>query len=41
MFSIDISIKACQGRLNRSSTVHAVSYFACDVNDAACTVHAV
>jgi hypothetical protein len=41
MFLIDISFKGCQGRSNCSSTVHAVSYFACGVNETACTVHAV
>jgi hypothetical protein len=41
MFLIDIPFKGCQGRLNRSSIVHAVSYFACSVNDTACTVHEV
>jgi hypothetical protein len=41
MFLIDIPFKGCQGRSNRSSIVHAVSYFACGVNDTACTVHAV
>jgi uncharacterized sodium:solute symporter family permease YidK len=29
MFLIDIPFKSCQGRSNRSSIVHAVSYFAC------------
>jgi hypothetical protein len=29
MFFIDIPFKGCQGRSNRSSIVHAVSYFAC------------
>jgi hypothetical protein len=33
MFLIDISFKGCQRRSNRSSIVHAVSYFACGVND--------
>jgi hypothetical protein len=28
MFLIDIPFKGCQGRSNRSSIVHAVSYFA-------------
>jgi hypothetical protein len=41
MFLIEIPFKGCQGRSNRSSIVHAVSYFACGVNDTACTVHAV
>jgi hypothetical protein len=41
MFLIDIPLKGCQGRWNRSSIVHAVSYFACGVNDTACTVHTV
>jgi hypothetical protein len=41
MFLIDIPFKGCQGRSNRSSIVHAVSYFECGVNDTACTVHAV
>jgi hypothetical protein len=35
MFLIDIPFKGCQGRSNRSSIVHAVSYFACGVNDTA------
>jgi hypothetical protein len=38
---IDIPFKGCHGRSNRSLIVHAVSYFACGVNDTACTVHAV
>jgi hypothetical protein len=37
MFVIDIPFKGCQGRSNRSSIVHAVSYFACGVNDTECT----
>jgi hypothetical protein len=41
MFLIDIPCKGCQGRSNRLSIVHAVSYFACGVNDKACTMHAV
>jgi hypothetical protein len=41
MFLIDIPFKGCQGRPNRSSIMHAVSYFACGVNDTACTVHVV
>jgi hypothetical protein len=41
MFLIDIPFKGCQGRSNHSSIVHAVSYFACCVNDTTCTVHAV
>jgi hypothetical protein len=41
MFLIDFPFKGCQGRLNRSSIVHAVSYFARGVIDTACTVHAV
>jgi hypothetical protein len=41
MFLIDIPFKGCQIRSNRSSIVHAVSHFACGVNDTACTVHAV
>jgi hypothetical protein len=41
MFLIDIPFKGCQGRSNRSSIVHAVSYFACGANDIACTVYAV
>jgi hypothetical protein len=41
MFLIDIPFKGCQGRSNRSSIVHAVSYFAYGVNDTACIVHAV
>jgi hypothetical protein len=36
MFLIDIPFKGCQGRSNRSSIVHAVSYFACSVIDTAC-----
>jgi hypothetical protein len=36
MFLIDIPFKGCQGRSNHSSIVHAVSYFACGVNDTAC-----
>jgi hypothetical protein len=36
MFLIDIPFKGCQGRSNRSSIVHAVSYFVCVVNDIAC-----
>jgi hypothetical protein len=36
MFLTDIPIKGCQGRSNRSSIVHAVSYFAYGVNDTAC-----
>jgi hypothetical protein len=36
MFLINIPFKGCQGRSNRSSIVHAVSYFACGVNDTAC-----
>jgi hypothetical protein len=36
MFLIDIPFKGCQGRSNRSSIVHAVSYIACGVNDTAC-----
>jgi hypothetical protein len=35
MFLLDIPFNGCQGRTNRSSIVHAVSYFACDVNDTA------
>jgi hypothetical protein len=38
---IDIPFKGCQGRSNRSSIVHVVSYFACGVNETACTVHEV
>jgi hypothetical protein len=30
MFLIDFPFKGCQGRSNRSSIVHAVSYFAFD-----------
>jgi hypothetical protein len=41
MFLIDIPFKGCQGRSNRSSIVHAVSYFACGVIDTTFTVHAV
>jgi hypothetical protein len=41
MFLIDIPFKSCQGRSTHSSIVHVVSYFACGVNDTACTVHAV
>jgi hypothetical protein len=41
MFLIDIPFKGCQGRSNHSLIVHAVSYFACDVNYTACAVHAV
>jgi hypothetical protein len=41
MFLIDIPFKGCQGRSNRSLIMHAVSYFACDVNDTACTMHGV
>jgi hypothetical protein len=41
MFLIDIIFKGCQGRSNRSSIVHVVSYFACGVIDTACIVHAV
>jgi hypothetical protein len=40
-FQIDIRIKGCQGRTNRSSIVHAVSYFACGVNKTPCTLHVV
>jgi hypothetical protein len=29
MFLIDIPFRSCQGRSNRSSIVHTVSYFAC------------
>jgi hypothetical protein len=29
MFFIDIPFKGCQSRSNRSSIMHAVSYFAC------------
>jgi hypothetical protein len=36
MFVIDITYNGCQGRSNRSSIVHAVSYFACGANDTAC-----
>jgi hypothetical protein len=36
MYLIDIPFNGCQGRSNRSSIVHAVSYFACSVNDTAC-----
>jgi hypothetical protein len=36
MFLLDIPFKGFQGRSNRSSIVHAVSYFACGVNDNAC-----
>jgi hypothetical protein len=36
MFLIDIPFKGCQGRTNRSSIVHAVSYFARGVIDTAC-----
>jgi hypothetical protein len=36
MFLIDIPFKGCQGRSNSSSIVHAVSYFACGVNETAC-----
>jgi hypothetical protein len=32
MFLIDIPFKGCEGRSNRSSIVHAVSYFACIFN---------
>jgi hypothetical protein len=35
MFFIDIPFKGCQGRSNRSSIVHALSYFECGVNDSA------
>jgi hypothetical protein len=38
---IDIPFKGCQGRSNRLSIVHAVSYFACGVNDTTFTMHAV
>jgi hypothetical protein len=41
MFLIDIPFRGCQDRSNRSSIVHAVSYFACGFNDTACTVHAI
>jgi hypothetical protein len=41
MFLIDIPFKGCQGRSNRSSIVHAVTFFACGVNDTAFTMHAV
>jgi hypothetical protein len=41
MFLIDLNFRGCQGRSNRSSIVHAVAYFACSVNDTACTVHSV
>jgi hypothetical protein len=41
LFLTDILFKGCQGRSNRSSIVHVVSYFACGVNDTACTVHGV
>jgi hypothetical protein len=41
MFLIDIPLRGGQDRSNRSSIVHAVSYFACGVNYTACTVHAV
>jgi hypothetical protein len=37
MFMIEILFKGCQGRSNCSSIVHAVSYFACGVNDPECT----
>jgi hypothetical protein len=41
MFLIDITFKGSQeGHSNRSSIVHAVSYFACSGNDTACTVYA-
>jgi hypothetical protein len=33
MFLIDIPFKGCQGRSNWLVIVHAVSYFACGVND--------
>jgi hypothetical protein len=36
MFLIDIPFKCCQGR---SSIVHAVSYFACGINDTACILN--
>jgi hypothetical protein len=40
MFLIDIPFKGCLGRSNRSSIVHAVSYFACGViDDTACIVY--
>jgi hypothetical protein len=35
MFLIDIPFKGCHGRSSRSWNVHAVSYFACGVNDTA------
>jgi hypothetical protein len=35
MFLIDIPFKGCQGRSNRSSILHAVSYFAYGFNDTA------
>jgi hypothetical protein len=38
MFLIAIPCKGRQGRSNRSSIVDAVSYFACGVNDTACSV---
>jgi hypothetical protein len=49
MFLIDIPFRGCKGRSNRLSIVHAVSFFACGVNDTracgindtACTMHAV
>jgi hypothetical protein len=41
MFLIDIPFKGWQGRSNFSLIVHAVSNFACGVNDTACTMHAV
>jgi hypothetical protein len=33
MFLIDNLFKGCQGRSNRPSIMHAVSYFACGIND--------
>jgi hypothetical protein len=36
MLLIDIPFKGCQGRSNRSSIVHSVSYFAWGVNDTVC-----
>jgi hypothetical protein len=41
MFLIDTPFQGSQGRSNRLSIVHAVSYFACSVNDTAWFVHAV
>jgi hypothetical protein len=40
-FLLDIPFKGSQGRSNRLSIVHGVSYFSCGVNNNACIVHAV